>query len=79
VKDTRGCPGDAANWDSTAFIPKTGLYYFMALEECTGQPTGYPDQTGAHFLERSIFALARGAETLNSLKHEHCVFRLRFQ
>jgi len=22
----------------------------MALEECTGQPTGYPDQTGAHFL-----------------------------
>ncbi|HXF14358.1 MAG TPA: PQQ-binding-like beta-propeller repeat protein [Terriglobales bacterium] len=50
VKDPRGCPSDAANWDSTAFVPKTGLYYFMALEECTGQPTGYPDQTGAHFL-----------------------------
>jgi PQQ-dependent dehydrogenase (methanol/ethanol family) len=50
VKDPRGCPSDAANWDSTAFVPETGLYYLMALEECTGQPTGYPDQTGAHFL-----------------------------
>lgn len=50
MKDPRGCPSDAANWDSTAFVPETGLYYLMALEECTGQPTGYPDQTGAHFL-----------------------------
>jgi PQQ-dependent dehydrogenase (methanol/ethanol family) len=50
VKDARGCPSDAANWDSTAFVSETGLYYFMALEECTGQPTGYPDQTGQRFL-----------------------------
>jgi PQQ-dependent dehydrogenase (methanol/ethanol family) len=50
VKDPRGCPSDAANWDSTAFSPETKLYYFMALEECTGRPTGYPDQTGQRFL-----------------------------
>ena len=50
VSDPRGCPSDAANWDSTAFSPDTRLYYFMALEECTGKPTGYPDQTGQRFL-----------------------------
>jgi PQQ-dependent dehydrogenase (methanol/ethanol family) len=50
VTDPRGCPSDAANWDSTAFSPTTRLYYFMALEECTGKPVGYPDQTGQRFL-----------------------------
>ena len=50
VIDPRGCPSDAANWDSTAFSPETGLYYFLALEECVGKPTGYPDQTGQRFL-----------------------------
>ena len=50
VKDPRGCPSDAANWDSTAYSPQTNLYYFLALEECTGKPTGYPDQTGQRFL-----------------------------
>jgi PQQ-dependent dehydrogenase (methanol/ethanol family) len=50
VKDPRGCPVDAANWSSTAFSPVTGLYYFLALEECVGKPTGYPDQTGQRFL-----------------------------
>jgi PQQ-dependent dehydrogenase (methanol/ethanol family) len=50
VTDPRGCPSDAANWDATAFSPITRLYYFMALEECTGKPTGYPDQTGQRFL-----------------------------
>ena len=50
VTDPRGCPSDAANWDSTAFSPETRLYYFMALEECVGKPTGYPDQTGQRFL-----------------------------
>jgi PQQ-dependent dehydrogenase (methanol/ethanol family) len=50
VIDPRGCPSDAANWDSTAFSPETRLYYFMALEECIGKPTGYPDQTGQRFL-----------------------------
>jgi PQQ-dependent dehydrogenase (methanol/ethanol family) len=50
VTDARGCPSDAANWDSTAFSPETRLYYFMALEECVGKPTGYPDQTGQRFL-----------------------------
>lgn len=50
VSDPRGCPSDAANWDSTAFSPETRLYYLMALEECTGKPTGYPDQTGQRFL-----------------------------
>jgi PQQ-dependent dehydrogenase (methanol/ethanol family) len=50
VNDPHGCPTDAANWDSTAFSPETGLYYFMALEECTGKPSGYPDQTGQRFL-----------------------------
>lgn len=45
-----GCPSDAANWDSTAFSPDTRLYYVIALEECTGKPTGYPDQTGQRFL-----------------------------
>jgi PQQ-dependent dehydrogenase (methanol/ethanol family) len=50
VVDPRGCPSDAANWDSTAFSPETRLYYFMALEECVGRPTGYPDQTGQRFL-----------------------------
>ncbi len=50
VADPRGCPSDAANWDSTAFSPVTRLYYFMALEECVGKPTGYPDQTGQRFL-----------------------------
>ena len=38
VTDPRGCPSDAANWDSTAYSPETKLYYFMALEECTGLP-----------------------------------------
>ncbi len=50
VADARGCPSDAANWDATAFSPVTRLYYFMALEECVGKPTGYPDQTGQRFL-----------------------------
>lgn len=50
VADPRGCPSDAANWDATAFSPATGLYYLMALEECTGKPTGYPDQTGQRYL-----------------------------
>ncbi len=50
VTDPHGCPSDAANWDSTAFSPETRLYYFLALEECTGKPTGYPDQTGQRFL-----------------------------
>ena len=50
VVDPRGCPGDAANWDSTAYSPATRLYYVMTLEECTGRPTGYPDQTGQRFL-----------------------------
>jgi PQQ-dependent dehydrogenase (methanol/ethanol family) len=50
VADPRGCPSDAANWDATAFSPLTRLYYVMTLEECTGKPTGYPDQTGQRFL-----------------------------
>jgi len=50
VADPRGCPSDAANWDSTAYSPETRMYYFMALEECVGKPTGYPDQTGQRFL-----------------------------
>jgi PQQ-dependent dehydrogenase (methanol/ethanol family) len=50
VKDPRGCPSDAANWDSTAYSPVTRLYYFMALEECAGKPTSYPDQQGQRFL-----------------------------
>ena len=48
--DPLGCPADAVNWDSTAFSPQTRLYYFMALEECVGKPTGYPEQTGQRFL-----------------------------
>lgn len=50
VADPRGCPSDAANWDATAFSPATRLYYVMTLEECTGKPTGYPDQTGQRYL-----------------------------
>jgi alcohol dehydrogenase (cytochrome c) len=50
VTDPQGCPIDAANWSSTAYSPETGLYYFLALEECVGKPTGYPDQTGQRFL-----------------------------
>jgi PQQ-dependent dehydrogenase (methanol/ethanol family) len=50
VTDPRGCPSDAANWDATAWSPATRLYYVMALEECTGKPTGYPDQTGERYL-----------------------------
>ena len=51
VKDPRGCPSDAANWDSTAFSAETRLYYFLALEECVGdKPGGYPDQSGQRFL-----------------------------
>ena len=45
-----GCPVDATSWSSTAFSPETGLYYFLALEECVGKPTGYPDPTGQRFL-----------------------------
>ena len=50
VTNPRGCPDDAANWSSTAFSPVTRLFYFLALEECTGSPLGYPDQTGQRFL-----------------------------
>jgi PQQ-dependent dehydrogenase (methanol/ethanol family) len=50
VTDPRGCPSDAANWDATAYSPATRQYYVMALEECTGKPTGYPDQTGQRYL-----------------------------
>jgi len=50
VVEPRGCPSDAANWDATAWSPATRLYYVMALEECTGKPTGYPDQTGQRYL-----------------------------
>lgn len=50
VVDPHGCPADAANWDATAWSPLTRLYYVLALEECTGKPTGYPEQTGQRFL-----------------------------
>ena len=50
VTDPKGCPDDAANWSSTAYSPVTRLYYFLALEECTGSEMGYPDQTGQRFL-----------------------------
>jgi len=50
VADPRGCPSDAANWDATAYSPLTRLYYVMTLEECTGKPTSYPDQTGQRYL-----------------------------
>ncbi len=48
--DPRGCPNDAANWDATAFSPRTRLYYFLALEECTGKGGGYPDESGQRYL-----------------------------
>jgi PQQ-dependent dehydrogenase (methanol/ethanol family) len=38
VKDPRGCPVDAANWDSTAYSPDTHLYSVIAKEEC-GRPS----------------------------------------
>ena len=44
VRDPRGCPDDAANWDSTAFSPQTHLYYFLAKEQCG------PPGTGQRFL-----------------------------
>lgn len=50
VVNPLGCPSDAANWDATAFSPITRLYYVITLEECTGKPTGYPEQTGQRFL-----------------------------
>jgi PQQ-dependent dehydrogenase (methanol/ethanol family) len=51
VKDPRGCPNDAANWDSTAFSPQTRLYYFLVLEQCVSKNNGgYPDQQGQRFL-----------------------------
>ncbi len=50
VKDPEGCPDDAANWSSTAYSPATGLYYFLALEECDGSPLSYPDQPGQRYL-----------------------------
>ncbi len=50
VIDPKGCPADAANWDSTAYSPTTRQYYLIALEECTGKPTGYPNQTGQRYL-----------------------------
>jgi glucose dehydrogenase len=50
VVDPSGCPSDAANWSPTAYSSATGLYYFLALEECIGKPTGYPDQTGQRYL-----------------------------
>ena len=51
VKDPRGCPNDAANWDSTAFSPETRLYYFLALEQCASdRKGGYPDEQGQRFL-----------------------------
>jgi glucose dehydrogenase len=50
VVDPRGCPSDAANWESTAFSPETHLYYVLTLEECVGKPTSYPDHTGQRFL-----------------------------
>ena len=50
VTDPRGCPSDAANWDSTAFSPEARFYYLIALEECTGKPTSYPNQTGQRYL-----------------------------
>ena len=51
VVNETGCPSDAANWESTAFSPLTHLYYVIALEECTGIPTGYPNQTGQRYLQ----------------------------
>jgi hypothetical protein len=50
IQDPRGCPSDAANWDSTAFSPSTRLYYGLALEECVGEKPSCPDQKGQRFL-----------------------------
>ncbi|HEX4772900.1 MAG TPA: PQQ-binding-like beta-propeller repeat protein [Bryobacteraceae bacterium] len=50
VVEPRGCPDDAANWDSTAFSPKTHLYYLLALEQCTGSRGRYPNEAGQRFL-----------------------------
>lgn len=50
VVEPKGCPVDGANWSSASWSPVTKLFYFLALEECTGSPVGYPDQTGQRFL-----------------------------
>jgi len=50
VIEPEGCPVDGANWSSAAFSRATRLYYVLALEECTGSPVGYPDQTGQRYL-----------------------------
>jgi alcohol dehydrogenase (cytochrome c) len=50
VIDPKGCPNDAANWSSAAFSPVTRPFYFLALEECTGNRAGYPNETGQRFL-----------------------------
>ena len=50
VINPKGCPVDAANWSSAAFSPATRLFYVLVLEECTGKPVGYPDQTGERYL-----------------------------
>lgn len=50
VIDPKGCPDDAANWDSAAFSPVTKWFYFLALEQCVDGGHGYPDQTGQRFL-----------------------------
>jgi PQQ-dependent dehydrogenase (methanol/ethanol family) len=33
------CPNTATNWNATAFSPVTRLYYIVALEKCTRNPT----------------------------------------
>ena len=50
MTDPKGCQDDAANWSSAAFSPVTQLFYFLAPDECTRSPQGYPDQTGQRFL-----------------------------
>lgn len=41
------CPDTATNWNATAFSPKTRLYYVVALEKCTANPSGENWKKGA--------------------------------
>jgi PQQ-dependent dehydrogenase (methanol/ethanol family) len=51
LANPRGCPDDAANWDSTAYSPETHLYYVIAMEECFAPPVaGSPPQPSQRFL-----------------------------
>ena len=69
-KGNYGCPGiaGAANWMAASFNPETGLFYFMAREECSIFFSQEQEFVEGQFFMGSTFQLPADEETWGAVK-----------